>query len=148
MHEKLGSHDHGREKSRGGIKQSHSCLLSDIGEVAEIPGHQIIDFMIRGKCDVDRISHEFAVEYAAGDIAFRKDRHFFRKFKILQRFDYFQVARPVRLVDPLEFALNEDRAVNLIFGQLMFEPANRQIAAKRIAVIQICTDYGRFQIQA
>ena len=52
----------------------------------------------------------------------------------------------MRLVKPFEFARNQRRNHRTIFRQFVFPPANRQIAAKRLAIIEIGADDGRFKI--
>ena len=80
--EKLGCYDHRREESGGGIKKAKAGLLSDIGDVSEIPRYQVIDLVKRGKRDVDRVGYIFPVKDAAGNITFGEDRNFLGKLQV------------------------------------------------------------------
>ena len=69
-HEKLWGHDHRHEKSSRRIKETYSSLFAHIGEMAKIPGHEIVYFVYGSERDVQRIGNIFSVENAARDIAF------------------------------------------------------------------------------
>ena len=65
VYKKFGGNDDGREKTGGGVKQTHSGLFSDIGKVAEIPRHKIIDLVERSQRHVHSVSNELSVKNAA-----------------------------------------------------------------------------------
>src|SRR6185369_10709183 len=89
--EKLGCYDHRREESGGGIKKAQAGLLSDIGDVSEIPRYQVIDLVKRGKRHMDRIRDVFSVKDAAGDITFGEDRNFLGKFQVFEGFYQIEI---------------------------------------------------------
>jgi hypothetical protein len=95
-----------------------------------------------------RIRHEFPMKDPSRNITLRKDRRFLGKFETFERLDDLHVPGPVWLVDPLEFALDEDRNVGAVFRKFVFEPTYSQIAAERIAGVKIGSDDRCFEIQA
>ena len=66
----------------------------------------------------------------------------------LERGDDLHVPGAMWLVDALELAFDEQRDAGVVFGELVFEPADSQIAAKRVAGIKIGTNDRRFKIEA
>lgn len=54
----------------------------------------------------------------------------------------------MRLGQSIKLALDEQRSVGLILFQFMFPPANRQVAPKRLAVVEIGADDRCFEIEA
>ena len=53
----------------------------------------------------------------------------------------------MRLSQTVELALDKCRAISVIFLQLMFPPTDRQIASKRLAIIEIGSDDRCFEIE-
>ena len=82
--------------------------FADVGDVSEIPCNEIIDLVKRRQRDVKSVRQKFSMKNAAGDISLGKDRGLFRKFEAFERFDYFQIARPVRFVHAFQFPLNQN----------------------------------------
>ena len=95
-----------------------------------------------------RVRNVFAVKNATVNIALGKDGDLLDEFELFERFDQIEAAGAVWLGDPLKFTLNKDGAKSPIFRQLMLPPANRQVTAKRFAVVEVCSDDGCFKIEA
>src|SRR5947207_3416134 len=53
----------------------------------------------------------------------------------------------MRLSQTVELALDKCRAISVIFLQLMFPPTDRQIASKRLAIIEIGSDDRCYEIE-
>ena len=147
MNQKFRRDDDGREKSGGGVKESYAGLFADIGEMAEIPGDKIIDLVKRSERHMHGVGNKFPVKNPAGNITFGQDGDLFGKVEAVKIFNYLEVTGAVRFVDTFKLALDEDRAVNLILRQFVLEPADGQIAAKRIAIVQVRADDRCFKIQ-
>ena len=62
MDEKFRRDDRGREKTCGGIEKFDAGLLSNICEMSEVPGHEIVDLMDRRECDVESVGHELSMK--------------------------------------------------------------------------------------
>ena len=75
MNEKFGRDDDGREKTGGGIEKTNPRLLSDVGDMSEIPCDEIIDLVKRRQCDMYRIGDIFSVKNTTVDIALGEYRH-------------------------------------------------------------------------
>ena len=113
--EKFGRNNDRREEPGSRVEQPQACLLADVGDVPEIPRHQIVDLVKRGERDVNSVGEIFPVKNAAFDVAFCEYRHLFGYVELLKRAHEVQITRPVRLRDPLEFAFDQYRAKHAIF---------------------------------
>src|SRR5437773_2574627 len=110
MNEEFGCHDDRREETGGSVKKPQPSLLSDIGNMAEIPGNQVIDLVERRHRHVYGVGDIFAVKNAAFDIAFRQDGDLFGQLKLLERLDQVEAAGAVGFGHPLKLTLDQYRA--------------------------------------
>src|ERR1051325_206125 len=85
---------------------------------------------------------------AARDVAFGQDGGLFRQLDLFERLDELEVAGAMRLGHALKLAPDEFLDDRTILRQLMFPPAYRQVAAKRLAVVPGRADDGGFEIEA
>src|SRR3954470_14003265 len=85
---------------------------------------------------------------AARDVAFGEDRRFIRQLHLFELTRQFQVTRAMRFRHALKLAHHQRRNDRAVSGQLVLPPTNRQVTAKRLAVIKVSTDNGRFKIKA
>lgn len=115
--------------------------------MAEIPRNDVVDLVKRGKSDMDGVGDVLAVEDAAVDIALSQDRDLLGDLKLFERLYQIQVAAPVRFFHSLDLTSNEDGTIGPVLGQFVFPPADREIAAKGLAIVEIGADDGRFQIK-
>ena len=115
-------------------------MFADVGDVAEIPRDQIIDLVIRGDGDVDRVGDVFAVKDAAFDVALGEDGDLLGKVELFERFDKIKAAGAVWLGDAFQLTLDKNRAESTILRQFVLPPSDRQITTKRFAVVEICSD--------
>ena len=141
MNEEFGRDYYGGEEAGGGVEHSESRLFADVGDVAEVPGDEIVDLVKGGEGDVEGVGDVFAVKDAAFDIALGEDGDLFGDVELLERLYKIEVALTMRLADAFELALDKQRRVDSIFRQLMFPPADRHVAAERVAVVEIGTDH-------
>src|SRR2546425_9334584 len=58
---KLWCHDHRHIKTCGSIKESNARLPANVCQVAEVPGHEVIDLMIGGNRHMQSVSYIFTV---------------------------------------------------------------------------------------
>src|SRR4051794_13001321 len=82
----------------------------------------------------------------ARHVAFREYRDLFRQLNLLESLHQLQVRRAMWLGQSVELADHQRRDNGAIFRQLMLPPADRQVATKGLAIIEIGADDGRFQI--
>ena len=148
VNEELGRDDDRREESGSGVEQAYAGLFADIGEVAEVPRDEIIDLVKRSQRHVNCVRNELSMKYPPRNISFRENGDLFGKIKAIEVFDYFEVTCAVRLVDTLQLTLNQDRTVNLVFREFVLKPTDGQIAAKRIAIVEIRSDDRCLKIKA
>ena len=47
MHQEFGRYYCRREKTGSGVKDANACLFADVGNMAEIPGYEVIDLIDR-----------------------------------------------------------------------------------------------------
>lgn len=106
MNQKFGCYNQRNEKTRCSVEKTNPRLFSNIGEMPEIPGHQIVNFMIGSQRNVNGIRHKFSLKNSAGDIALGKDRDLFRQFDLLKRFDQLQISGPMRFANAFNLALD------------------------------------------
>jgi hypothetical protein len=144
--EKFGGDDHGGEETGGGVEEAEAGLFADVGDVAEIPGDEIIDLMKRGEGDVDGVGDVFSVKDPAFDIAFGENGDFFGELELLERLDQIQISGTVRLGDALKLTPDKYRAKSAVFGKFVFPPPNSHIPPERFAIIQVRADHGGFEI--
>src|SRR5258708_19949632 len=78
---------------------------------------------------------------AARDVTFGKDRGFFREFYLFQISDQIQISGTMRLRQALEFAVHERRNHRAIFREFMLPPADCEVAADRLAIIDVASYY-------
>src|SRR6476620_9082746 len=133
VNKKLGRDADRRKESGCSIEQTHASLFSHVREMAEIPRHQVVDLMERRHRDMDRICHKFTVKDAAGNVTVRENGDLVGEFQAFERLDYLEICGAVRFLDAFEFTMDEQRRVDLILGQFVFEPSDRKITAKRVA---------------
>jgi len=114
--------------------------------MAKIPRDKIIDLVNGREGDMKGVGHELAVKDAAFDIALGKDRDFLGEVETLEGFYKVETPGTIRLRYALELTLNKNGSVRTIFGQLVLPPADRKIASKRLAVVEVCTHYRGFKI--
>lgn len=107
MNQKFRRYDHGGKEAGGGIKQPKTGLFADVGDMAEIPGDEVIDLVIGREGDVDRVGDVLAVKDAAFDVAFCEDGDFLGEVELFERFDQVETAGTVRFCDSFELALDE-----------------------------------------
>src|SRR6266404_6907868 len=50
--EKFGGDDHWGEEAGGSVEEAESRLLADVGDMAEVPGYEVVDLVERGEGDV------------------------------------------------------------------------------------------------
>lgn len=116
--------------------------------MAEVPGDEVIDLVERGEGEVDGVGEVFAVKDAAFDVAFGEDGGLFDEFELLERADEIEIAGAMRFGDAFEFAMDKDRAARAVFVEFVLPPADSQVAAQRLAVVEIRSDYRGFEIEA
>jgi len=116
--------------------------------MAEVPCHEIVHLMDRCEGSVKSIADKLAMEDPARDVALGKDRCLVREVEIFERLDYLHVARAMRFIDALELSLDEKRNARTILRQLVLEPSDGEVAAERVASIEICADHRRLNIKA
>jgi len=107
MDQELRCDDNGREETGRGVEESDPRLLANIRQMAEVPGNEIVDLMDRREGNVKRVGHELAVKYSARDVALGEYRGLVCKLKPFERFNDLHVRRPVRFVDTLELAFDQ-----------------------------------------
>ena len=90
-------------------------MFADVGDVAEVPGDEIIDLVDRRDGDVDGIGDVFAVKDAAFDVALGKYRDFLGKIELFERLNQIETSGAVRFGDAFELTLDEYRAKCTIF---------------------------------
>src|SRR6266480_4791827 len=90
---------------------------------------------------VQSIGNVLPMKDSARDITFGEDGRFFREVDLFHARDQLKISGAVRFGDPVKLAGYQRRNHGPIFRQLMLPPTNRKIAAERLAVIKISTDY-------
>lgn len=144
VYQKFRGDDNRRKESRRCVEQPQARLFADVCKVAKIPRDEIVDLVKRCERDMDGVGDVFSVKDAAIDITFGKNCDLICQLELFERFHEVQISTAVRLGHSLEFPLDKDRTASTIFRQFVFPPANSQISAKRLAVIEIGTDNGCF----
>jgi len=96
-----------RGRSGSALRPPARGLPVHAGQMAEVPGNEIVDLVDRGEGNVKRVGHELAVKYSARDVALGEYRGLVCKLKPFERFNDLHVRRPVRFVDTLELAFNQ-----------------------------------------
>src|SRR5258708_37434775 len=86
------------------------------------------------------------MKYPPRHVTFSQDCRFFRKIHLLEIADQIQVCRAMRLGYALELALHERRNHSAILRQLVLPPTNREIAPKRLAIVEASSDYRGLEI--
>jgi len=123
-------------------------LTAGVGEVAEIPGDEIVDAVERGDGVVDGVGDEFAVKEAAVDVGFGEDGGFVGEVELVEGAEQIEITGAMRLAHALEFAPHQYRAKGRVFAHFVFPPADREVAAKRFVVVEIGAEDGGFDVEA
>ena len=95
---------------------------------------------LRNPLDVERVADVLAVEDAAREIAVGEDGGLVRQLDLFEPPDELEVAGAVRLGHALQLALDERRDDGAVLRQLALPPADRQVTAERLAVVQVGSD--------
>src|SRR6266550_2264812 len=97
---------------------------------------------------MQRVSHVLTMKNAARDITFGKDRCFFSEFYLLQISNQIQISGTMRLRHALKFAVHQWRNHRAIFREFVLPPADGEVAAEGLAIIEVSADYRCFQVSA
>ena len=123
-------------------------MFADVGDVAEIPGHQIVHLVKGCEGDVEGIGDELSMKNPSFDIALGQYRDLLSDLELLEWADQAEITGAMRFGNAFELPLDQKGTVNLIFGELVLPPTNGQIAAKRITVVEIRSRHRGFEIEA
>ncbi len=94
------------------------------------------------------VAEVLAVEDAARDVALGEDGRLLRHLDAFERADQLEVAGAVRLRHALKLALDERRDDGAVLAQLALPPADRQVAAERLAVVEVGADDRGLKVDA
>ena len=109
--------------------------------MAEVPGHQIINLVKRRKGNVNRVGNVLAMENASGNISVGENCDFIRQLNLFEWSDEFKILTLMRFRNPFNFPSDEWRDHGTIIVHLVFPPANRQVATKRLTVVQVSANH-------
>src|SRR5262249_34290130 len=136
------------EESGGGIEQFYPRLAMHVRQVAEIPCHQVIDLVKRGERDVQRVAQIFPLKNAAADVTVGQYRGLLGDLQLRQGADQLQIAATVRLARAFEFPRDQRRNIREVVLQFVLPPPDRQVAAERLALVEIRADDRCFEVDA
>src|SRR6185369_13426532 len=109
--------------------------------MTEVPRYQIIDLVNRRNRHVQGVGDVLAMKDAARDVTFREYRCFFSEIDLFEIADEFEIRSAMRFLHAREFRRDERRDHGAVVRHLVFPPADRQVAAKRLTVIEVSADY-------
>src|SRR5216684_1280924 len=94
------------------------------------------------------VSHVLTMKDAARDITFGKDRCFFSELDLFQIADQIQISGTMRLRHALKFTIHQRRNHRAVFREFVLPPANCEVAAEGLTIIEVSANYRCFQISA
>jgi hypothetical protein len=95
-HQKLRRDDDRAGKTTDEVEMSYPRLSVNAGNVPEIPGHEKIYVVNRGKSNMEGVGKETPLKNTAADIACRKHGGFFPQRQLWERANKVEVCRAVR----------------------------------------------------
>lgn len=105
--EEFGGDDGRRGEAGGGVEEAQARLFADVGEMAEIPGDEVIELIDGGDGVMHGVREEAAVDDAAFDVAFGEDGGLFRDVELVRLLSEVEVAGAVRFGKMFEFAADQ-----------------------------------------
>lgn len=105
--EEFGGDDGRGGEAGGGVEEAETRLFADVGEMAEIPCDEVVEFIDGGDGVVDGVREKASMDDAAFDIAFGEDGGLFRDVEFVRLFCEIEIAGAVRFGKMFEFAADE-----------------------------------------